>query len=618
MISKIHIPKGTLPYIFGSDHDELKLNLVNEEMDIDLNYIENKNSSGSKRESKYISNFWGENIQSVSAIVGNNGAGKSTLLKAIRDGNCQFIGTDGKKIPHNSKLIFYYNSILGYDDTPNTRSKTKNVLTLSKFSILQNDREYADSEFSRFLKIHNNAMLERIFRLIKNKKIYAKLLELGLPTINNIKIKINHSNKDYYNIPDTFKPFFQYFKDDSERKQKDVERIFESKDNSINNEKEFYEKSLYERKSIEKHLFKENIIEAVIKRVHLIFEETGNIYIREGFIRGGKTVEYLKTKNICGLEEAFYWFLDNAYIKVNNIEFQLPVQEIKKLIEVLLSKIEKSNEFDFLRNYPNYHNYVFNANNFNTLEIIDAYQDFTKEFKKHFKVTDEPLFNFSTDRELSSGEKLMYEQFSIFNEQVSRIEKKRDKLNNTDEYLILLDEADVCFHPLWKKKYINMLLEILPLIFVNKKLQIIFTTHDPLTLSDIPHQNILFLGKGENYTKVLTNKRKTFGANISNLLADSFFLEDGLVGDFAKKKIEEVIHVLNKMIENKNNNQHIDISQEEQQRIRYLIRMVDEHIIQSKLIKMYNEAFGPSIDNEIQELEERLNYLKNLKNKTHD
>lgn len=613
MISKIHIPKGTLPYIFGSDHEALTLNLVNEAMDTDLNYIENKNSFGSKKEPKYISNFWGENIQSVSAIVGNNGAGKSTLLKAIRDGNCQFIGADGKKIPHNSKLIFYYNSILGYDDTPNTSSPFQNVLTLSKYSILKKDSEYADPEFSRFLKIHNNAMLERIFRLIKNKKVYTKLLELGLPTINNIKIKLNHSNKDYYNIPDTFKPFFQYFKDDRERKRKEEERIFERKYNSINSEKEFYKKKLYYvRKSFEKHLLKENIIKAVIKRIHLIFEETGNIYIREGFIRGGKTVEYLKTKKIYGLKDAFFWYLDNAYIKVNNIEFQLPVQEIKKLIDVLLSTFEKSNEFDIR------HDYYFNASNLNTLEIIDAYQDFTKEFKKHFKVTDEPLFNFSTDRELSSGEKLMYEQFSIFNEQVSRIEKKRDKLNNTDEYLILLDEADVCFHPLWKKKYINMLLEVLPLIFVNKKLQIIFTTHDPLTLSDIPHQNILFLGKGENYTKVLTNKRKTFGANISNLLADSFFLEDGLVGDFAKKKIEEVIHVLNKMIENKNNNQHIDISEEEQLRIRNLISMVDEHIIQSKLIKMYNEVFGPSIDNEIQELEERLNYLKNLKNKTHD
>ena len=358
MISEIHIPKGTLPYIFGSDHEALTLNLVNEAMDIDLNYIENKNSSGSKRESKYISNFWGENIQSVSAIVGNNGAGKSTLLKAIRDGNCQFIGTDGEEIPHNSKLIFYYNSILGYDDTPNFRSKTKNVLTLSKFSILKKDREYADPEFSMFLKIHNNAMLERILNLIKNKKVYTKLLELGLPTINNIKIKINHSNKDYYNIPDTFKPFFQYFKDDRERKQKEREKILERKDYSNNEDKEN---------------LKVKIIKAIIKRIHLIFEETGNIYIREGFIRGGKTVEYLKTKKIYGLKDAFFWYLDNAYIKVNNIEFQLPVQEIKKLIDILLSTIEKSNKFDFLSDYRGYLNYDFIANNLDTLEIIDAY-----------------------------------------------------------------------------------------------------------------------------------------------------------------------------------------------------------------------------------------------------
>lgn len=604
MISKIHIPKGTLPYIFGSDHEALTLNLVNEAMDTDLNYIENKNSSGSKKEPKYISNFWGENIQSVSAIVGNNGAGKSTLLKAIRDGNCQFIGADGKKIPHNSKLIFYYNSILGYDDTPNTSSPLQNVLTLSKYSLLKKDTEDTFQSFSRYLEEHNNAMFEIILDLTKNQKVYTKLLELGLPKINNIEIIINRPYKDYYNIPDTFKPFIQYFIDDRDREQKDREKIFERKDNSINRKKKFYKRKVFEKQ------FRENIIQAVIGKIQLIFEKMGNKYLLEGFIKGGKTVEYLKTNKIYGLKDAFYWFLNNAYIKVDNQEFELPVQEIKKLIEVLIAKLEKSIDFDY--------SYDFNANNLDIFEIKDAFQNFLIPFQKYYKNIDEPLFNLSTDRELSSGEKLMYEQFSIFNEQVSRIEKKRDKLNNTDEYLILLDEADVCFHPLWKKKYINMLLEILPLIFVNKKLQIIFTTHDPLTLSDIPHQNILFLGKGEKYTKVLTNKRKTFGANISNLLADSFFLEDGLVGDFAKKKIEEVIHILNKMIENKNNNQHIDISQEEQQRIRYLIRMVDEHIIQSKLIKMYNEVFGPSIENEIQELEERLNYLKNLKNKTHD
>lgn len=599
MISKIHIPKGTLPYIFGSDHEALTLNLVNEAMDTDLNYIENKNSSGSKKESKYISNFWGENIQSVSAIVGNNGAGKSTLLKAIRDGNCQFIGTDGEEIPHNSKLIFYYNSILGYDDTPNTSSPLQNVLTLSKYSILKKDSEDGLLGFSTYLEIHNSTMLEKMINLIKNKEVYNKLLELGLPKINNIKIKLNpnlnyfdeyYNNEVYDNVPFKFVQFFEYFKTDC-------------------NDREELDK-IYKRTYIDKEIFKIRVIESIINRVGLIFDKTGNKYLYDGFIKGGKTVEYLKTKNIYGLKDAFYWYLDNAYIKFNNIEFQLPVQEIKNLIEVLLSKIEKSND--------SYYFDSFNADNLDTLEIIDAFQNFVISFQKHFKYIDNPLFNFSTDIELSSGEKLMFEQFSIFNEQVYRIENEIEVKNNTDEYLILLDEADVCFHPLWKKKYINMLLEVLPLIFVNKKLQIIFTTHDPLTLSDIPHQNILFLGKGEKYTKVLTNKRKTFGANISNLLADSFFLEDGLVGDFAKKKIEEMIHVLNKMIENKNNNQHIDISDEEQLRIRNLIRMVDEHIIQSKLIKMYNEVFGPSIDNEIQELEERLNYLKNLKNKTHD
>ena len=36
-------------------------------------------------------------------------------------------------------------------------------------------------------------------------------------------------------------------------------------------------------------------------------------------------------------------------------------------------------------------------------------------------------------------------------------------------------------------------------------------------------------------------KDKTFGANIHTLLSDSFFLEDGLIGEFAKGKINEII-----------------------------------------------------------------------------
>jgi predicted ATP-binding protein involved in virulence len=161
--------------------------------------------------------------------------------------------------------------------------------------------------------------------------------------------------------------------------------------------------------------------------------------------------------------------------------------------------------------------------------------------------------SYSPSKNLSSGEKGLYDLFSVLNDLNYRIENnihtdysifnKREKV--TDNLLILLDEADLGFHPEWKKKYVNIIQQIIPFIFKNKSIQIIITTHDPLTLSDFPNNNIVYLFKNNSITEILDSdsKRrptKTFGANISDLLADSFFVNDGLIGDFAKNKIEDI------------------------------------------------------------------------------
>ena len=60
---------------------------------------------------------------------------------------------------------------------------------------------------------------------------------------------------------------------------------------------------------------------------------------------------------------------------------------------------------------------------------------------------------------------------------------------------------------------------------------------------------IVYLKKEGDKTTVLEGKdrpQKSFGANIHDLLADSFFIGDGLIGDFAKEKINETIEELKK------------------------------------------------------------------------
>jgi len=157
----------------------------------------------------------------------------------------------------------------------------------------------------------------------------------------------------------------------------------------------------------------------------------------------------------------------------------------------------------------------------------------------------------------------------------------------------------------------------------NPKIQIIFTTHDPLTLSDLPNNSIVFLKKDSQFSNVLNiddfeRPTNTFGANISDLLSESFFINNGLIGDFAKDKIEEVIVDLNKLLDLKFNNKHVDISKDKKILLKETIEIIDEPIIKMKLIDIYNTIFEVSIENEINELEERLKHLRNLKNNQND
>lgn len=118
---------------------------------------------------------------------------------------------------------------------------------------------------------------------------------------------------------------------------------------------------------------------------------------------------------------------------------------------------------------------------------------------------------------------------------------------NQKEFLFFLDEPDNTLHPDWQKKFLNQLIEIINIL--DKKAHIIITTHSPFLLSDIPKENVVFLEKDEvtGNCKNVTDKTniKTFGANIHTLLSHGFFMKDGLMGEFAKGKIEDVINYLN-------------------------------------------------------------------------
>ena len=129
---------------------------------------------------------------------------------------------------------------------------------------------------------------------------------------------------------------------------------------------------------------------------------------------------------------------------------------------------------------------------------------------------------------------IVYHMFNL----LSIVEKDRVKYRYVN---LMLDEIELCFHPEYQRRFLHDLISLLTHLKLNEKfgINIIACTHSPFILSDIPLGNVLFLENGENVTSNM--KQKTFGANVNELLAESFFLCNGFMGEFAASKIRDLI-----------------------------------------------------------------------------
>ena len=135
----------------------------------------------------------------------------------------------------------------------------------------------------------------------------------------------------------------------------------------------------------------------------------------------------------------------------------------------------------------------------------------------------------------------------------------------------------------------------------------IITTHSPFILSDLPKENIIFLEKGKQVYP-FDDGKQTFGANIHTLLSHGFFMKDGLMGEFAKSKIDDVIKYLN------NDKKSTITTDKDAQNI---INIIGEPIIKRELQRMLDSKRLSKIDKideiekQIEELQKELKKIKN-------
>lgn len=197
-------------------------------------------------------------------------------------------------------------------------------------------------------------------------------------------------------------------------------------------------------------------------------------------------------------------FKENPNILLSLISENDHTVSYKYFVDNINKKIQ-----NFIRNHNEKAIKFFKKFNFKVLEIIP-------NENPHIDIFD-----------LSNGERYHFLLLFILLEECF--------LRNED-LIIYLDEPDLTLHPKWQKELIKKSIEIFSLY--THKVQIIITSHSPFILSDIPKENVIFLESGKQVNPSIT---QTFGANIHTLLSHGFFMQDGLMGEFAKGKIEEII-----------------------------------------------------------------------------
>lgn len=478
--------------------------------------------------------FWGTEIYSLSAIVGGNGVGKSTVLRFIldavvegaanqdlqgcivfeRDGNlykctrnCELniIGISNVKIietDNESINTFFYSGhfspLFDYNDV-RTVELTGMYNATDNFRLIKDLQDYSNVDtihLSNNIRSHFFAYQAqnnyRICYLLSQQHIRECLDDLNFPkyiiinaNTSGIKaIEVNYSGKfNGCQIPN-FKRIRNSIKDNVL-----ANLVYYNLINTIADQ-DFIRTEAYD---------------FLVRWCNTYNEDTQNIlnFYRE-YVAKEQMNETLRT-----FLNDIHWCLeivDEICSFDDNIGYYIDVRNedgsLYNLVEHLLS------------------NRIYLTAKFFDMSYSHSLHDITV---------------------LSSGEQELLNLLSRLYYAVVIAPTKFDNLRSPS--LLLLDEAEIGFHPEWQRQYVNQLCKFIRLLLVpaGHNFQIVLTSHSPIILSDIPKCCTTFLKEERGF--VVNNSEEqveTFAENIFNLYRRSFFMEDGLIGEFASNKIEEL------------------------------------------------------------------------------
>lgn len=126
---------------------------------------------------------------------------------------------------------------------------------------------------------------------------------------------------------------------------------------------------------------------------------------------------------------------------------------------------------------------------------------------------------------LSDGERSFLARMALF------------ALFRTDNLLILLDEPEVHFNDVWKRRIVQML----DTIMQGKKSHALITTHSSIALSDVPPENIMKLERSGMDVSALRPRFQTFGADPGDIMVHVF----GAPQAAGQYSVDQIMRILN-------------------------------------------------------------------------
>lgn len=605
-------------FVWIDDFRNIRHQGLNTSAEYRFDYSVNNATITIVKNDNYIEGYFGNEIKNITAIVGENGTGKTSILEFFRD-------RLGQSYDFNQKLVIIYKtnlnalrivlhnidkaklkivnksdctysiesirnlktqntSALIAEETENTKTLPASANATKPKSVLQTIPGFKESVivfYSNIFDYRNETTSPFVYNISTN---YILGRELEKFRVHEIKSQIDFVIQSKYisnldiSLPNAVRVSFKsrpsgWLGSVYKRRSDNIENKRRSNNTIIEIEK--YIKTIYGKikKANRNEKLRDTLILALYHNFLIELSETTPETYFIPFIYAG--IDDIKDITAIG-EDYFIKILSDVEYnykgKDNSSEYRNQ-ETIKSL----------SNLFTFIYNrnisFRNTHN---SASVHFELPISDESALDTRLFFESYSgaFRSESILEFDW-QDMSSGEKARLAFLSRLNSLKSdTVFRKHGKDKNI---LLLIDEGEQYFHPQWQKEYIKFLITNIPIVIPNVSYQIILTSHSPFILSDLTRENIIYLARNrtKSNVEVIDNasKERTLAANIHTLFRDAYFMKDGLIGNYAQDKMNDVLAPLVNKSMNK----------EDFLPVLKFINNIGEPILRNRLTDLFNE-----------------------------